>query len=111
MRVEIISNNETMGTVTCNSMSEAKLFLAKNFPDSYFGANLIGTTDDGQRIFELIAVKEAYGNMTPMEAAIESIDISVKHSSGLCDVFEDYDGTSYTAYENIKSINNEFVKG
>lgn len=65
MLVAVICDKKKMYEISCNDIYEAELFLAKNHPEHYFGANLI-QLDGPCRM--LIGEREAYeSNVQPAE--------------------------------------------
>ena len=80
-------NHELLGEVECDSIHEAELFLAMNFPNDYFGANIVGDK------IKIIAVKDAFDeDITPVQAALDSFNVRVKIKNGFC--VEEHDGDS-----------------
>jgi len=98
-----------LGVIECASLNEAGIFLATNFPDEYFGANI--TCENGD--FSAIAVREYYGGNvpTPIEAALSSMITNIKINSALCDEKEDRKGVLKVPYKKIISKEEKLVKG
>lgn len=113
MKAKIYSGttNEKLGTINCNSLDEAELFLAVNFPEHYFGANIIREDGDGALI---IACKEAFSDIadkSPVDIAVESINRRLKIASNLFRSVEDEESVLRVPYKDVVSVNGRFCEG
>ena len=100
MRVTIYSGltREIIGTPIVTSMTEARMFLASELPEHYFGAQLV--SDTGTTV--LIAVKDAYDeDCTAIQAAIDSLVCEVKRLNGMFNTHEDEEGVVYKYWRDI----------
>lgn len=98
----------TFGTIKCNDLTTAELFLVVNFPDDFFGAN-IRNVEKGE--FLMIPVKEVYGDdADPIKIAVRNVDGHIKIKNGLCDVMEDEDGIVRKPFKNVVSENSKIIK-
>lgn len=98
-----------LGTIKANNTTECGLFIALNFPEYYFGANIIEVVGEGiQGDFSCIAVQEYYIKedgtyTTPVEAALSSFNADMKIKNELCDVSYDYreEGEVYSPFDTL----------
>ena len=99
-------NGQLLGKVECASVEEAGLFLAMNFPEDYFGANIVG---DKTRI---IAVKKAFGDetITPIKAELQVLNSKMKINNGFYIEEHDKEGILKKPYANLVSENGK-IKG
>lgn len=110
-KFELISTKRdmTLGVIECESIEVAELFLAMNFPDDFFGANIKGLDTNS---FIFVAVKEAYGpDATPLSAALNSLDSRIKIKNELCHVTDDGDGILRSPYKTLDSVDGMLVEG
>ena len=110
-KYELISTEQgvTLGKVECGSVEEAELFLAVNFPEDFFGANI--KSEDGENVL-LIPVKEAYeGEVNPVDIAVKNMDMRIKIRNRFCNVREEDDGVVYTPYKKLSSKNGDIIEG
>lgn len=110
-KYELISTKQgvTLGKVECGSIEEAEFFLAVNFPEDFFGANI--KSEDGKD-FLLIPVKEAYeGEVNPVDIAVKNMNMRIKIRNRFCDIREEDDGVVYTPYKKLSSMSGNIIKG
>lgn len=96
-----------LGTIACDSISEAELFLAMNFPDDYFGANIVGDKA------KIIAIREAFDDesITPVQIVLQHLDSSMKIKNGLYTEEHYREGVLKKPYTHLISVNGEFIEG
>jgi hypothetical protein len=95
-----------IGTIQANSMVEVALFVAMNFPQYYFGLNIV-EVDASKKCpdFMCLAVKDYYERTglgtDPVKLALDSFNNSIKFKNGFCTVSYDRDGMSRTPMKNL----------
>lgn len=98
-----------LGVINADNLRDCELFIAINFPQYYFGANIIEVPDspDVRRGVQMcICVKEYYTNTdgtcpTPLEIALRSFNSDLKIKNGFCTREYGSDGISYTPLETL----------
>lgn len=94
-RDQITRASVELGIIQAESMAACELFIACNYPELFFGAN-ISEVGHGKadRDFTCIAVKEWYRNEdgtypTPVEVAVQGFNAKMKIDNGLCRTWTD----------------------
>jgi hypothetical protein len=111
-KYELISTkrNMTLGVIECESISVAEVFLAINFPEDFFGANIKGV-DCKNTVF--IPVEAAFADeddTNPVSVALRNMDSAIKIQNGLCEEKEDEEGILRCPYKHLKSENGQIVE-
>lgn len=96
-----------LGIIKAADLHQAAFFLAKNFPEHYFGAG-INQIDGGGDCpdFLCIAVKDYYKRgdgtyPTALEVAVDDLDSQIKMDNGFCDTWIERDGVCRQAWKKI----------
>jgi hypothetical protein len=91
-------HHQYLGILKADNMEECALFIAKNFPEYYYGANIkeLNASKDYPD-FMCIPIKDYFKNddgsyPSPIEVALDSFNTHLKIQSGLCDVEEEWNG-------------------
>ena len=69
--------------------TEILLMVAVEFPEEYFGCNVIGTNNND---FHCVAVEEFYGGETALEAAAKAMVYTTREKNGFYEETEDWNG-------------------
>lgn len=117
---EITHERTPLGTVVANSPREAALFLAYNFPQHYFLANIITLDDSGKEIGWLaLSCREEYEHAyaqsgmpvpSPVEIATLYLMNEMKRINNMCDMHIDRGDVCYTVWDSVKSVDGRIVK-
>ena len=122
---KLIANNEQshesteLGIIRAHSIQEAALFLAYNFPDQYYSANIVEVGVEHPS-FLAIACSDyyAYENdgvlPNPVDAALNRLMIEMKCDNEMFDRISDYAAhdaeITYQVWKDITSCDGRIVK-
>lgn len=117
---EITHERTPLGTVVANSPREAALFLAYNFPQHYFLANIITLDESGNKVgclaiackaeYELAFANEGKHLPSPVELATLYLMNDMKRINNMCDMHIDRGDVCYTVWDSVKSVDGRIVK-
>jgi hypothetical protein len=112
MKYELISTkrNMVLGTIECDNLEAAELFLAMNFPDDFFGANIKGIDCDSVACIPVERAFKGENDISPVAIALRNFDSKIKVKNGLCYVEENSDGALHKPYKKLKSEAGGIVK-
>lgn len=111
-KFELISTkrNMTLGTIECDNVTVAELFLAMNFPNDFFGANIKGVDCNSMLFIPVEAAFADEDDTNPVNIALKNMDSKIKIQNGLCEEKEDRDGILRCPYKRLKSENGQIVE-